>query len=306
VLGLAHVLVLLAAPVLVVGLINRTRALWAGRKGPPLLQLAFDLRRLVRKVPVYSDVTTAIFRVAPVVVLASALVAGGLVPLLGGWAPLSFAYDFVFVAYIAAAGRVALLLAALDTGSAFEGMGASRAATYGAIAEPTLLLVLGTLAAVTGRTSFAELLAVSRRGPAQLLVTAACALALAVILQIEASRGPVDDPATHIELTMIHEAMILDHSGPDLAAVQYGSAVRLTSLAGLLATLLNPLAGRGPTALAAAVNLALIGVIAVAVGCVESLVARLKLRAVPALALMALVAALIALLVMVGSQPAGT
>ncbi len=292
----AHLAALLLLPFPVVGLVNRTKALWAGRKGPRLLQSFADLRRLLRKRPVYSQVATVIFRVGPLVALATTLVAGLLAPLVGDFAPISFPFDFVAFAYLWGLGRLALVLGALDTGSSFEGMGASREATYAALIEPALFLALGTLAAATGHATFADLLAVGGAGPAPLAIRLLCAVALLVLLQVEAARVPIDDPTTHLELTMIHEVMILDHSGPDLAALQYAAAVKLTVCAALVAGLLNPLRLATAGAAAVAAQLALTAGVAVAVGFVESLMARLKLRAVPQYLSVALLSAFGALL----------
>jgi formate hydrogenlyase subunit 4 len=293
----AHLATLLVLPIVVGGLINRVKALASGRKGLPIWQAFYDLAKLLRKRPVYSNVTTAVFSAAPYIVLGTALMSGLIVPLLGGHAPLSFALDFVFLAYTWGLGRLALMLGALDTGSAFEGMGASREATYSALVEPVLFLVAGTLGAAAGTGSLVELLQVHVTDPSSLVVWVGCIVALFVILQVESARIPVDDPNTHLELTMIHEVMILDHSGPDLAALQYGAAVKLTVCAALLASLLNPLDGKAePAALVAAVNVGLTLAVAVVVGAVESLSARLKLKAIPQYVLAGLLAAFVALL----------
>jgi formate hydrogenlyase subunit 4 len=294
-LAAAHLAALLLLPFPVVGLVNRTKAIWAGRKGPRILQSASDLRRLLRKRPVYSGATTAAFRVGPLLLLATTLVSGLVAPLLGGVAPVSFPYDFVVFAYLWGLGRFALIVAALDTGSAFEGMGASREATFAALLEPTLFLALGTMAAATGRTTFASMLQLGFGSPAQVGISVGVAVALFVVLQVEGARVPIDDPTTHLELTMIHEVMILDHSGPDLAAVQYAAAMKLTVCAALVATLVNPLGPAGGLA-AAALNLALVGVVAVVIGCVESLTARLRLKAVPLYVLVGAASASVALL----------
>jgi formate hydrogenlyase subunit 4 len=291
-----HLAAVLVLPFLLVGVVNRTKAWWAGRKGPRLLQSASDLLRLLRKRPVYSSVTTELFRVGPLVVLATTLVSALMVPLLGGFAPISFPYDFVAVAYLWGLGRVAMMLSALDTGSAFEGMGASREATYAALVEPALFVALGTLAVATGHGTFADLVRLGMGGPAQLVVVAGCAVAMFVVLQVEAARVPVDDPTTHLELTMIHEVMILDHCGPDLAAIQYASALKLTLCAGVVAAILNPVPAGAGVLLVAAANLALTVVVAIAVGLVESLVARLRFRAVPTYVFLASASALVALL----------
>ena len=292
----AHLLTLLALPILVIGIINRTKALWSGRKGQPILQSLYDLVRLLRKRPVYSEVATPVFTTAPSVVLGGALLCGLIAPLLGARAPLSFPFDFVFFAYIFGLSRLALILGALDTGSSFEGMGASREATFSALAEPALLLALGTLAAATGKTTFSELLQLRVVDPSSFVVWAGCVIALFIVLEVESARIPVDDPNTHLELTMIHEVMILDHSGPDLAALQYGSAIKLGVFTALLATLLNPFAGRADKLWVGAANLALTLGIAVFIGTVESLIARLKLRAIPQFILLGIVAAFVALL----------
>lgn len=293
---LAHAGAILALPILLVGVVNRTKSCWAGRRGVPLLQAYYDIVRLARKRPVYSSVSTVFVKAAPAVALGTALVTGLLVPLLGRMPLLSFPFDFVFFAYAWGLGRMALMLGALDTGSSFEGMGASREATYSALIEPALFLAVGTLAAASGKNSFAELLRFRPDDLASLAVWGGSVSALLVLLQVESARIPVDDPNTHLELTMIHEVMILDQSGPDLAAVQYAGAIKLTVCAGLLAALLNPLGPASGPALFAATNLGLILAVGLVVGTVESLIARLKLRAVPGYVFLAIVAAFAALL----------
>lgn len=293
---LAHVAALLAVPILMVGVINRTKSCWAGRKGVPVLQALYDIVRLARKRPVYSSVATVFVKATPSVVLGTALVSGLIVPLLGPRTPLSFPFDFVFFAYTWGLGRIFLMLGALDTGSSFEGMGASREATYSALVEPALFLSVGTLAAASGKGSFAELLRFRPEDPATVLVWGGSIAALFVLLQVESARLPVDDPSTHLELTMIHEVMVLDHSGPDLAAIQYAAAIKMTVCAGLLAALLNPLDPAAGPAVFASMNLALILGVGIAIGTVESIIARLKLQTVPEYIFLAIVAAFVALL----------
>ena len=293
---LAHAGTLLLVPIIMVGVINRTKSLWAGRKGVPLLQVLYDLLRLARKRPVYSSVTVGLVHAAPYVVLGTAVVSGLLVPLISPRSPISFPFDFVFFAYAWGLGRIFLMLGALDTGSSFEGMGASREATYSALIEPALFLAVGTLAAATGKSAFAELLRFRPDDPSTVVVWSGCIVALFVLLQVESARIPVDDPSTHLELTMIHEVMILDHSGPDLAALQYAAAVKMTICAGVLASLLNPIDPASYPALFAGASLALILGIGIIIGTLESLIARLKLRAVPQYVFLAIVAAFVALL----------
>ena len=291
---LASALILM--PLLLTGIVNRIKSLWSGRKGPPLLQPAYDVLRLLRKSSVYSETTTPLFRIAPWVFLVTALGSAALTPLLGCESLVSFPFDFVWLAYVWALGRVAIMLAALDTGSSFEGMGAAREATFSTLLEPALFLVLGALCLSSGTHTLREAL-VPRlsAGDASFVVWLFGVTTLFIVLQVETARMPIDDPTTHLELTMVHEVMVLDHSGPDLAAIQYGSAIKLYVGASILATLLNPWAGSGGP-IPAAVNLALCALIAVAVGTVESLIARLKLRSVPKYIVVALAAAAVAVL----------
>ena len=276
-LSLVHISVVLVMPFLLVGVINRTKAWWGGRKGPGLLQSFHDLRRLLHKRPVVSDTATPLFRLGAYVVLVCGVAAMACVPLLGQFAPLSFAHDFVAVAYTLGLARLVLMLSAMDVGSPFEGMGAAREAMFGAFAEPALFLLLGTLGAATGLSSFAGMLGQLHHTPYYGLIVLPLALALLILLQTEAARVPVDDPATHLELTMIHEVMILDHSGPELAAMQYAAGLKMTLYAGLIATLLNPFDPLTAPLAAVATSLGLMLLVAVVLGCFESLMARLPL-----------------------------
>lgn len=294
--ALFHLAALLVMPTLVVGIINRTKAVWSGRRGQPILQLAYDLRRLLRKRPVYSDVTTLVFRLTPYVVLVTAMVSGLIVPLLGVPAPLTFPFDFVVFAYVWGLGRLALMLGALDTGSSFEGMGASREATFSAVLEPAFILVAGAACLLTGQRSFASVLALRPTDGVLAVVWLASLITLFIVVQVESARMPVDDPTTHLELTMVHEVMVLDHSGPDLAALQAGAAIKLTVGLSLIAALLNPFVGNANLAVVGAGNLAMTLFLAVVLGTVESVMARLKLRSVPQYIVVAIVAAGIALL----------
>jgi formate hydrogenlyase subunit 4 len=296
----ANVLAMIVMPVVLVGVINRVKSLWAGRRGPPILQLAFDLLRLARKSPVYSTVTTPVFRIAPAVVLVTAVASGCIVPLLGARPLVSFDFDFVWFAYVWSLGRVAMMLGALDTGSSFEGMGASREATFSVLLEPVLFLVAGALCLHTGHRSFAQLLAPELDSGAALVMWVAAIVALVVVVQVEAARMPIDDPTTHLELTMVHEVMILDHSGPELAYLQLGAAIKLFVGISVIAGLVNPWAGSSHELVTAAAHLGLCLGVAIAIGMTESLIARLKLRVIPQYIVVGLVAGFVALLAMLG------
>ena len=291
----ATLVVLVVLPFVLVGVVTRVKSLWSGRKGPPILQPAYDVLRLARKSSVYSDVTTPLFRLAPYVLLVTAVGGALITPLLGGTPLASFHFDYVWLAYAWALGRVSLMLAAMDTGSSFEGMGAAREATFSTVLEPALFLALGALSLLTHTRTLHE--AITPRltdGPA-IVVWVGAVVALMVVLQVETGRMPIDDPSTHLELTMVHEVMVLDHCGPDLAAIQIGSAVKFLVGSSILATLLNPWRGLdGP--LTAIANIALSLGVAIVVGTIESLIARLKLRAVPHYIMTAMFAGSVALL----------
>ena len=214
------------------GIIVRTRALLAGRKGAPFYQHISRLGALLCKAPVYSSATGFVF--APVVYLASTVAAMLLVPVGDFSAVLAFNGDIVLFCYLLALGRVMLILAAMETGSSIDGMGASREALYGALLEPALFLVAGTLALVSDSLSFSQVFAgVGSGTPEMVVVMVLVMYALFKIMLVEAGRIPVDDPRTHLELTMIHEAMVLDYSGFDLALITLAG----WSKAGLLAVL---------------------------------------------------------------------
>lgn len=277
-LTLTHGVLVLALPIVLVGLVNRTKSWWAGRKGPRLLQSASDLRRLLGKRPVISTVASPLFRMSAYVVLVCGLAAASMVPMLGQFAPVQFSHDFIVVAYTLGLARIALMISAMDVGSAFEGMGAAREASFSTYAEPALFLLIGAAGAATGMTSFADLIGHLHSTPYFPVIVLPLVLALLILLQTEAARVPVDDPLTHLELTMIHEVMILDHSGPELAAMQYAAALKMTLYAGLIAALINPMNPLASPVAAILVSLGLMLLVALVVGCIESLTARLPMR----------------------------
>lgn len=216
-----NTLLMLAVAVSITGVINRTRAVLAGRKGLRFFQHLFDAKVLLGKGAVYSPTTGILFRLAPCVCLASSLAAFLFIPVADLDPLLSFDGDVVMVAYLLALSRVSLILAALDTGSSFEGMGASREALYGALIEPAIMLSMATLAMLSGYTSLADIFSTARSLDVNLtIVVLLAAYVFIKIMFVEAGRVPVDDPRTHLELTMIHEVMCLDYSGIDLAMIQ--------------------------------------------------------------------------------------
>ncbi len=278
------VVVPLLFPPLLMGVIARTKARFAGRRGPPLLQPYFDLARLLRKGVVLSRTTTWVFLAGPVVGLSTALLAAFMVPLGAQGALIAFPGDLVAFAYLLALGRFFTIAAALDTGSAFEGMGSAREAAFSCLAEPAAFFALLVLVKLSGSYSLGSML-----GPElpDLWAAGAPSLGLAtvslfVVLLAENSRIPFDDPTTHLELTMVHEVMVLDHSGPPLALIFYGAAVKLFAYGLLLVRIATPFAVGG-TMVGVGVVLVELVALAVLVGVVESVMARLQLLRIPSL-----------------------
>jgi formate hydrogenlyase subunit 4 len=277
-----HVLLVLILPPLLLGVIVKTKALVAGRVGAPLLQPYYDLAKLFRKGSVFSTTTTWVFQAGPVVGLVTAVLAALLVPLAPGSAPISFVGDLILLAYLLGLGRFFTASAALDTGSPFEGMGAAREVTFACLAEPALFLGLLVLAKLSGSLQLADML-----GPAlaDRWESAGASLALVliswfIVLLAENSRIPFDDPNTHLELTMVHEVMVLDHSGPGLGMILYGAALKLFVFSALVVRIALPLATGSPWLDWAVVlgGLLLVGVL---IGVVESVMARVRLVHIP-------------------------
>ena len=215
-----NTLLMIVVALSIPGVINRTRAILAGRKGLPFLQHIRTVRLLLRKGSVYSTTTTALFRIAPAVYLGAAIVAMLFMPVADLYPLISFEGDVICFAYTLALARVAIILAAMDTGSSFEGMGAAREALYGALIEPALMIGFATLAMFCGYTSFADIFAHEQSFNAQLtIVMFLIAYLFISIAFVESGRVPVDDPRTHLELTMIHEVMCLDYSGIDMGMI---------------------------------------------------------------------------------------
>jgi formate hydrogenlyase subunit 4 len=292
------ILALVLAP-LMKSLIYRTKAFFAGKTGPPLLQPYYDLWKLLNKGAVYSHTTTWVFRAGPIVTLAATLVAAALVPFGNFGALISFPGDLILFAYLLGLARFFTVIAALDTGSGFEGMGSSREVFFSALAEPALLLGLAAVAKVAvGKSILISLTEMHANISGHLwansgLVLVFVALALFVVFLAENSRIPVDDPTTHLELTMIHEVMVLDHSGPDLGYIFYAASLKLWILGALIVGIIVPVTN--VPVLDVVISLVCMGALAVGVGVVESVMARLRLVRVPQLLVGAITLAVLAL-----------
>jgi formate hydrogenlyase subunit 4 len=235
------VLMVVAAPLLI-GWMRLIRARLEGRAGAGIGQPWRDLRKLARKEPISPTDAGWLFVCAPPVLAATSLLIAAIVPLASTTSVAGGSADLIAVVGLLLLGTVALALAALDTGTAFGGMGASRQMTIAALVEPTLLLAAFALSARAGSTSLAAIVNAGVHHPDRLVSPASllAAAALAVAVLAETGRMPVDNPATHLELTMVHEAMVLEYAGRDLALVELASAMRLSLLLGLLANLFVP------------------------------------------------------------------
>ncbi|MFC4008961.1 respiratory chain complex I subunit 1 family protein [Nonomuraea purpurea] len=284
------VFVAVGAPLLV-GVMRQVRARLEGRAGAGVRQPWRDLRKLMRKQAITPRGTGWVFRAAPLLLAGTTLVVAAVVPLVTTDSPLDGVADLFVVSALLALGSVALALGALDTGTAFGGMGASREMTVLALVEPTILVSTFALSIEVGSTSLGAIVTATVENPLSVIspVSILAAIALAIVTIAETGRIPLDNPSTHLELTMIHEAMVLEYAGPDLALIEWASAMRLSVLLGLLAGLFFPLgiagADAGLLALAVA-SIALVlkvGVLGVVLAVGEVFMAKLRLFRVPEL-----------------------
>lgn len=286
----AQVVVVAGGAPLLTGWMRQVRARLEGRAGAGIVQPWRDARKLLRKEPVSPAGTGPAFRVAPPLLVATTAVVAGLMPLASTRTPVSGSADLILVVGLLALGTVALALAGLDTGTAFGGMGASREMTIAALVEPTILLAVFAVSIPAGSTNLPAIVADAIHAPSRLASPAGllAVAALAVAVLAETGRLPVDNPSTHLELTMVHEAMVLEYAGPDLALVELGSQMRLAVLLGLLASLAAPwgiATGGSPIALAVAlVVLAVkVAVLGAGLAAAEVFWAKVRLFKVPEL-----------------------
>lgn len=276
------VLAILLAPFFS-AVILKIKALFGGKKGPPLLINYYTLIKLFQKGSVYSTSTTLMFRLGPMVSLAAVLTVLLFLPVAGHPPVVSFKGDVIFVFYLLGLGRFFTITAAMDTASPFEGMGAAREAFFPIICEATMFMILVLLYKLTGGLSLAayftggQTLAIWQTAGSPLLIVA---VSLFIVLLTENSRVPVDDPATHLELTMIHEVMVLDHSGPDLGFIELAAFCKLFFYAALVTLLLSPFQMEY-FLLDAGVFLCVLLLVYVLVGVTESVVARFRMDMVP-------------------------
>lgn len=279
---LALGLAILTAP-LFPAIILKVKAFFAGKKGPPLLIKYYTLLKLLRKGSVYSNSTSFVFKLGPTVSFASALLVLFFFPFAGSEPVFSFHGDVIVAFYILGLGRFFTVMAALDTASPFEGMGAAREVFFATLAELTIFAVLILFYRLNGSLSFSEYFLgenpISLSGASGALLILVI-VSMFMVLLTENSRVPVDDPATHLELTMIHEVMILDHSGPDLALIELGSFFKLFFFSAFITQLFYPFSPGHGIINGLIFPVAMILVYA-AIGLVESIMARYKMNLVP-------------------------
>ena len=260
---------------LFMGIVIRTKSIASGRKGPGLFQPMKDILRLWKKGAVYSQTTSFIFQIAPSIYFASIIMAILVIPFGHYKGIISFNGDFVFFAYVLALGKFFSIIGALDTGSSFEGMGASREALYSMLAEPAFFILMGSFALYTGHTSFHEIFISLHFGSyISYGLGVLATFVLVMIAMIENSRMPVDDPKTHLELTMVHEVMILDNSGFDLGLILYGTNLKFAMYGALIA---NFFTGSSSILLSIIIFLAVQFIFAITVGILESFSARFRM-----------------------------
>ncbi|MEI3254794.1 MAG: NADH-quinone oxidoreductase subunit H [Candidatus Gastranaerophilaceae bacterium] len=273
---LLNLIILLFVPFLMMGVIKKTKAFWAGRKGVSLFQPLYDFIRLMKKDFVISRTTSVVFKIAPVVTISSVLAASLFVPMATGTALINIQAGIIIFAYVLGLGKFFSLISAMDTGSSFEGMGASREACFTTIVEPAFFMIIASVMALTGNFTFTSLKGIlENAGSYGILITIFAVAALFLMILIEGSRVPVDDPTTHLELTMIHEVMILDNSGSDLALLTWGNSIKMLLISSLIANILIP--AHFSELASTALYLFIIFAISVIIGTVESGMARIRM-----------------------------
>lgn len=273
---LLNLILILFFPFIMLGIIKKTKAFWGGRKGVVLLQPLYDFIRLLKKEPVVSSTTSFVFKIAPVVALATSITAGLFVPTVMGFSIVNIDFAFIVFAYILGLGKFFAVISAMDTGSSFEGMGASREACFTALIEPAFFIIMASIGAVAGFYTFQSLnVFLHNADILGLCIIILAVVALMIMMLTETSRVPVDDPATHLELTMIHEVMILDNSGCDLAFLSWASAIKMVLISSLIANLVIPY--NLPFGISIALYIILLMFIAFIIGTVESAIARFRM-----------------------------
>lgn len=271
-----NLLAILFVPFLMIGVIRKTKAFWGGRYGASIFQPLYDFVKLIKKDYVISKTTTKVFRLTPVIMLSSILFSSLFVPMIGSKTIINIPCGFLIFAYILGFSKFFSLISAMDTGSSFEGMGASREACFTTIVEPAFFMLLASIMALTGNYTFDSLTKIIEfSGSYGVLICIFAILVLFIMILTEGSRVPVDDPATHLELTMIHEVMILDNSASDLALISWSVAIKMMLLSSLIGAIIIP--QDLSLGLSTLLYLLLMLIISIVIGTVESAMARIRM-----------------------------
>lgn len=273
---LLNFIILLFVPFIMMGLIKKTKSFWGGRKGPSIWQPLHDFIRLIKKDFVISKTTSVVFKIAPVFAIATVLFASLFVPLASGSALINVEAGIIIFAYTLGLGKFMSLISAMDTGSSFEGMGASREACFTSIVEPAFFMLVASIMALTGNYTFDSLTQImSNAGSYGVLIAFFAVVVLFIMVLTEGSRVPVDDPATHLELTMIHEVMILDNSGSDLAVYTWANGIKMLLISSLIANIIIP--SNLSDWMSVILYLLIMCLISIIIGTVESGMARIRM-----------------------------
>ncbi len=279
--NLFNLFVILLFPFLFLGLLGKFKAFWSGKIGPSVLQPFYEFNRLLKKDQVISSTTSFIFKITPVISLSTVVFASLIVPLSGNISFFNFSANYVVFCFILALGRFFMIISALDTGSSFEGMGANRESIFSAFVEPALFILISSFLLLNNNMlNFSDLInTIKIDNTVSIVIQTLTVIILLVIILIEGCRIPVDDPKTHLELTMIHEVMILDNSGIDLAIITYTSGLKIILFSSIISNILIP------DSLPFCINIlafsSLTVIIAFCVATIESTIARFRISHVP-------------------------
>ena len=275
-----NILIIIFLPLLFIGIINKTKAFWGGRKGSSIFQPYFDFMKLLKKSEVISSTTSFVFIIFPLIYLATVLVASLLVPVTNHRAFINFDGNFILFAYLMALGRFFLIAGAMDTGSSFEGMGAAREINISTFVEPAFFILFASLGSLNGFFSFEKILEIHFINSVVFIIPITIAVIIIfVMILIEGSRLPIDDPNTHLELTMIHEVMVLDNSGPKFGLILYAVALKMILLTSIIANIIIP--NQIGFAFSLLLYFVIVFIIAILIGTLESVIARFKMNRIP-------------------------
>lgn len=279
--GIFSLLVILGLSPLFAGLVNKQKATFTGRKGAPVLQPYYDLIKLLRKETINASSSSFISNISPVITLTAVITAAAILPV-GFFRPvISFNGDIILFAYLLGLARFFQIIAAMDIGSSFEGMGAAREATFSVFAEPIFFFTIGSIAFISGLTSVSEIYHSIRLDNLSFIIfIVVCSISVFILAVTECSRMPVDDPNTHLELTMIHEVMILDNSGIDLFLYQYSGYIKLFIYVILETSFFYPF-GVQSYSLGILIFVVVVLLLSASLAIVETITSRFKLKKIP-------------------------